>query len=121
MRTKSEEQIENIHRINCAHSQENGSSIKVSVEIITELFPPPSLMVKSPIINTVAELTIAGTILIRKTESPTTDFHIQRIQIDKEDDQRSRNPNGLYWRDSKVHHGIFHSLCKQVLKNKQAG
>ena len=60
-----------------------GVNIKVSVEIITELFPPPSLMVKSPIINTVAELTIAGIILIRKTESPTIDFQNASIQIDK--------------------------------------
>jgi hypothetical protein len=60
-----------------------GVSMKVSVEMITELLPPPSLKVNNPIMNTVAELIKAGTNLITKSESPKKNLHAARNQIER--------------------------------------
>jgi hypothetical protein len=59
-----------------------GESINVIVEMITATLLPPSRTVNNPIINTITDVTIAGTILMTNIESPKKDFHNARIHIE---------------------------------------
>ncbi len=49
-----------------------GVNIYVIVEIIIAALPPPSRIVNKPIINTVAEVMIAGTIRMTNIASPNS-------------------------------------------------
>jgi hypothetical protein len=54
-----------------------GVIIKVTVDIITALLPPPSLRVNNPRIKIVAELINAGSNRMTKSESPKKNFQTQ--------------------------------------------
>jgi len=52
-----------------------GASIYAIVETIIAVLPPPIRIVNNPIIKTVTEEMITGTIRITNIASPNSDFH----------------------------------------------